>query len=163
MSNSRTKLPYLLPTLPLFLTVFSACHQQQPASVRDQQLTTVEQAVQQKESKHERVEPTLPGAKVAHSQVGLASFYGKNDGFHGRITANGEVYDKNELTAAHREHPFDSIVRVTNLSNGKSLKVRINDRGPAIEDRIIDLSYAAARQLEFVTDGLSEVKVELLE
>jgi rare lipoprotein A len=78
-------------------------------------------------------------------QKGLASWYGPD--FHGKLTSNREIYNMHALTAAHKTLPFGTYVRVTNLNNGKSVVVRINDRGPFIKGRIIDLSYAAARKL----------------
>jgi peptidoglycan lytic transglycosylase len=98
-----------------------------------------------------------PGASV---EEGNASWYGAP--FHGRRASNGEVYDMNKLTAAHRTLPFNTIVRVTNLSNGKSTVVRITDRGPFVENRIIDLSYAAAREIESIGPGVVPVRLEIL-
>lgn len=92
------------------------------------------------------------------SETGLASWYG--DRFHGRLTASGEVYDMHALTAAHPELPLRSLARVTRLDNGQSVVVRINDRGPFVEGRIVDLSRAAARILGLIEDGLAEVRVE---
>ena len=115
------------------------------------------------EKSESREEQPKKSTHVISSEEGIASFYGKEDGFNGRLTANGETFDKNHLTAAHRVLPFNSKVRVTNLKNKKSITVRINDRGPAIKDRIIDLSYAAAKELGFVQDGLIQVRVEWLE
>ena len=80
---------------------------------------------------------------AAGVQVGVASWYGP--GFHGRRTANGEIYDQYELTAAHRTLPLGTRAMVTNLDNGRSVEVRINDRGPFVDGRVIDLSYGAAR------------------
>jgi len=87
--------------------------------------------------------PTPPAA-IGYSEEGNASWYGAP--FHGRRSSNGEVYDMNKMTAAHRTLPFDTIVRVTNTNNGKTAVVRITDRGPFVENRILDLSYAAARR-----------------
>lgn len=98
--------------------------------------------------------------EVIFGQYGIASWYGKP--FHGRLTANGEVYNMNSLTAAHKELPFNTQVRVTNLNNGKSVIVRINDRGPFINDRIIDLSKEAARRIDMINSGISKVKVKIL-
>ncbi len=99
---------------------------------------------------------------VAHSSaaVGIASYYGKK--FHGRPTASGERFDMHALTAAHRTLPFGTRVRVTNLENGTRVVLRINDRGPSSRERIIDVSYGAARELGFVTQGLTRVRVEVL-
>lgn len=93
-------------------------------------------------------------------QEGLASFYG--DEFHGRTTANGEIFDQEKLTAAHRTLPFGTRVRVTNLENGRRIEVRVNDRGPFVEGRIIDLSRRGARELGFLQQGLVRVRVEVL-
>ena len=92
--------------------------------------------------------------------VGKASWYGP--GFHGKKTANGEKYDMHGLTAAHRWLKFGSIVRVTNLNNNLSVKVRINDRGPYHKKRIIDLSKSAAKQIGLVESGIAEVRLELV-
>jgi rare lipoprotein A len=90
--------------------------------------------------------------------VGKASYY--TNRFHGQTTANGETCDMKEFTAAHRTLPFGTIVRVTNLNNGKMVFVKINDRGPYIKNRIIDLSKAAAKQLDLVESGVGRVKIE---
>lgn len=105
----------------------------------------------------------LPSIKVRPGAVfvGLASFYGPE--FHGKLTANGEVYDMYGLTAAHRTLPLNTIIRVTNLANGKSLIVRINDRGPWIQGRMLDLSYGAALKLGFISQGTTRVRVEVIE
>ena len=103
---------------------------------------------------------TWADTQVAHSQVGLASWYGKP--FHGRTTASGERYDMNAMTAAHRTLAFGTRVRVVNLKNGKSVVVRINDRGPFVKGRIVDLSRRAADQLAFRQDGVTKVRVEVL-
>jgi len=95
-----------------------------------------------------------------YSEEGNASWYGAP--FHGRKASNGETYDMNKLTAAHRTLPFESIVRVTNLGNGKSTTVRITDRGPFVDNRIIDLSYAAAKEIESVGPGVVPVRIEVI-
>lgn len=92
---------------------------------------------------------------------GIASFYGRR--FHGRLTANGERFDMHDMTAAHRTLPFGSTVRVTNPRNGRSVVVRINDRGPFIAGREIDLSRAAAQELRMIGRGHARVELELLE
>ncbi len=94
-------------------------------------------------------------------QRGLASWYGED--FHGRTTSSKEVYNMYDMTAAHKTLPFGTYVMVTNLKNGKSVIVKINDRGPFIKGRIIDLSYAAARVIDMVGPGVVPVKVEILE
>jgi rare lipoprotein A len=95
------------------------------------------------------------------TQTGHASWYGKK--FHGRKTASGEVYDMFKLSAAHKTLPIPSYVRVTNLSNRKSVIVRVNDRGPFGRPRVIDLSYAAAKQLDIIQHGSSQVEVTLID
>jgi len=90
----------------------------------------------------------------------LASWYGHP--YHGRQAANGEIYDMEKLTAAHRTLPFDTLVRVENLTNRKTVEVRITDRGPFVGERIIDLSHAAARAIELVGPGTARVRLEVL-
>lgn len=103
--------------------------------------------------------PAAP-APAGYTEDGNASWYGNP--FNGRRASNGEVYDMYKLTAAHRTLPFDTMVRVTNLNNGKSTTVRITDRGPFVENRIIDLSLAAAREIESVGPGVVPVRLEVL-
>jgi rare lipoprotein A len=100
--------------------------------------------------------PASPG----YLEEGNASWYGVP--FNGRRASNGEIYDMYKLTAAHRTLPFETMVRVTNLNNGKSTTVRITDRGPFVDNRIIDLSLAAAREIESVGPGVVPVRVEVL-
>src|SRR4051812_49411914 len=99
----------------------------------------------------------LPAGAV---EIGKASWYGHP--YHGRQAANGEIYDMEKLTAAHRTLPFETWVHVVNLSNQKTVDVRITDRGPFVGGRIIDLSHAAARQIELIGPGVSEVRLEIL-
>lgn len=99
-------------------------------------------------------------ASAQITEVGLASFYA--DKFDGRMTASGETFSQKKMTAAHRTLPFGTVVRVTNLDNNISVDVTINDRGPFVEKRIIDLSRAAAEKLKFVAKGTASVKVEVL-
>jgi rare lipoprotein A len=101
-----------------------------------------------------------PAGPVATTR-GLASYY--HDKFHGRRTANGEIYDRARLTAAHRSLPFGTRLRVTNRGNGKSVTVVVNDRGPFVEGRVIDLSRAAASKLGFLKAGLAEVEFVILD
>lgn len=102
-----------------------------------------------------------PKEDYKYSEVGIASWYGKD--FHAKKTANGEKYDMNSLSAAHRTLPLPSIVKVTNLQNGRSLVLRVNDRGPYANNRIIDVSKRAASLLGFQTQGTTKVRVEILE
>lgn len=98
---------------------------------------------------------------TGYSEQGVASWYGRE--FHGRHTSNGEVYDMYAMTAAHKTLPLPTTARVTNLANGRSIVVRINDRGPFKKGRVIDLSYAAARELGFVNDGTALVEVAAID
>jgi len=96
--------------------------------------------------------------KPMHKEVGEASWYGP--GLHGKETANGETFNQKELTAAHPSLPMGTKAKVTNLENGKNVDVRINDRGPFAEDRVIDVSKAAAKKLDMQEDGTTQVKIE---
>ena len=101
-----------------------------------------------------------PRADYSYDATGIASWYG--GAFNGRLTANGEIYDLNRLTAAHTTLPMPSIVEVTNLRNGRTLRLRVNDRGPFARGRIIDVSRRAAQLLGFETAGTTEVRVRIL-
>lgn len=101
-----------------------------------------------------------PQQVTEYETVGIASWYGVP--FHGRLTSNGELFDMNAYTAAHPTLPLPSLVRVTNLRNGRSMVLRVNDRGPFVDNRIIDLSRAAARALGFEYQGLAKVHVVYL-
>jgi len=114
-----------------------------------------------------RPAPSSPAAGVPKPheggtvfEEGRASWYGAP--FHGRQASNGETYDMYKFTAAHRTLPFNTMVRVTNMTNGKSATVRITDRGPFVDNRIIDLSYAAAKQIESIGPGVVPVQLEIL-
>jgi rare lipoprotein A len=107
--------------------------------------------------KHKVVPPPLP---AGYSEEGNASWYGVP--FHGRRAANGEIYDMYKMTAAHRTFPFETMVRVTNMNNGKTAVVRITDRGPFVDNRIIDLSLAAAQLIESVGPGVVPVRLEVI-
>lgn len=106
-----------------------------------------------------------PAQQQSHTRTGLASFYGK--GLHGKKTADGEKFDKSDLTAAHPTYPLGTRLRVTNLRNGRTVIVRVNDRGPAQKHRaqgvIVDVSEGAASELGFRRDGRTRVKTEVLE
>jgi len=101
-----------------------------------------------------------PAFVTEYEAIGIASWYGES--YHGRATANGEIYDMYALTAAHPTLQLPSVVEVLNLENGRSLILRVNDRGPFVDDRLIDLSYAAARELGFERQGLARVEVRYL-
>src|SRR5450755_3215708 len=100
--------------------------------------------------------PAIPGG----GETGLASWYGHP--YHGRASASGEIYDMEQMTAAHRTLPFGTVVRVHDLDNQKSVDVRINDRGPFVDGRVIDLSHAAARAIEMIGPGVARVQLEIL-
>ena len=102
-----------------------------------------------------------PNAPSRYDETGIASWYGKP--FHGRKTANGETYDMNQITAAHKTLPLPSLVQVTNLDNGRSLAIRVNDRGPFVNGRIIDVSRRSAQLLGFYRNGTAKVRVSLVD
>jgi rare lipoprotein A len=164
----------VLPVLSvmLLLTATCGCASRQPVATRQppptapastpenteaaaKNSTAPPPAVPRKRRKDNSI-PVAPG----YTEEGEASWYGAP--FHGRQASNGEIYDMNKLTAAHRTLPFETMVRVTNQKNGKSAIVRITDRGPFVNNRIIDLSYAAARQIESIGPGVVPVRVEVL-
>jgi rare lipoprotein A len=101
-----------------------------------------------------------PKADYSYNETGIASWYGP--GFHGKRTANGEVYDENGLTAAHKTLPMPSMVRVTNLENGRSIEVRVNDRGPYATGRVIDMTRRGAQLLGFIDRGTARVRVQIM-
>jgi rare lipoprotein A len=116
--------------------------------------------------KHARRIPPPPAPapsaapKPAYTETGVASWYGHP--YHGRLAANGEIYDMEKLTAAHRTLPFDTWLRVVNLDNSKTVEVRVTDRGPFVEGRIIDLSHAAARAIDMIGPGIARVRLEVM-
>ena len=112
------------------------------------------------ESREAHRETELVSREV-YRETGTASWYGRE--LHGRKTASGEIFDMNGISAAHRTLPFGTAIRVTNLENHKVLTVRVNDRGPFARDRVIDLSYGAAKELGFVAQGTVRVEIETLE
>jgi rare lipoprotein A len=107
--------------------------------------------VQKSSSKHYAEESVL---------YGESSYYA--DKFHGRKTANGEVFDMYKKTAAHKTLPFNTMLEVTNLENNKSVIVRVNDRGPFVGDRILDLSYGAAKEIDMISSGVVEVRIKII-
>lgn len=108
------------------------------------------------------IQPFSVAEAKNYVEIGMASWYGSEMYHKGRVTANGEKFDENLLTGAHKMLPLPVYVQVTNLENGRSVIVRINDRGPFKEGRIIDLSRAAAKELGFVNQGSARVKVEFV-
>lgn len=103
---------------------------------------------------------TSPYDLPDEEMTGLASWYGHP--YHGRRTSSGEIFNMHSMTAAHRTLPYDTMVRVNNLENGKQVQVRINDRGPFVKDRIIDLSYAAAETIDLVGPGVARVSLKII-
>jgi rare lipoprotein A len=167
-----------IPTL-VFLLTLSGCASRNPIADRRQTPPaqpsetppgTSEAAKRSTDVPETPGNPTTPtpkrgktapiAAPSGYTEEGNASWYGAP--FHGRRASNGEIYDMYKFTAAHRTLPFETMVRVTNLSNGKSTVVRITDRGPFVENRIIDLSLAAAREIESVGPGVVPVRMEVL-
>jgi len=117
--------------------------------------------------KHSRITPSPPPSarvpstvKAGETENGIASWYGHP--FHGRAAANGEIYDMEKMTAAHKTLPFNTWVRVYDLDNNKTTEVRIIDRGPFVDGRIIDLSHAAAREIEMIGPGIARVRIEVI-
>ena len=114
----------------------------------------------QKQSRQKPPPLLIKGSQ--HTAVFTASYYGHNDGFHGKKSANGEIFDKNAMTAAHKTLPFGTVLKVTCPKTGKSVNVRINDRGPYIAGRDIDLSYGAAVKLGLIKHGVGKVRVTVV-
>lgn len=114
-----------------------------------------------KDSKKENVDVYYNLSSSLETDAGYASYYA--DDFDGRQTANGETFNMYEFTAAHRTYPFNTMIRVTNISNNKSIIVRINDRGPFVDNRIIDLSLGSAMQLDMVDSGVQKVQLDVIE
>jgi rare lipoprotein A len=114
-----------------------------------------------KASRSEKAKVSKTAAKSSKVQIGTASWYGKQ--FHGRQTASGDTYDMFQFTAAHRTLPLGTLVKVTNLRNGKWVIVKVNDRGPYVGHRVMDVSYGAAQMLAFRQRGIERVKLEVIE
>ena len=106
---------------------------------------------------HRKTGSSASSYDVSGSETGMASYYAES--YNGKKTANGEIYNSSDLTAAHKKLPFGTRVKVTNLANGKTVKVRINDRGPYVSGRIIDLTRAAAKKIDMVGKGVVKVKI----
>jgi rare lipoprotein A len=104
--------------------------------------------------------PPPPPARIGWTETGIASWYGNP--YNGRRTSSGEIFDMDRLTAAHRTLPFNTWLEVTNLTNGKTVDVRITDRGPFIKGRIIDLSLAAAREVDMIREGIVRVRIKVI-
>lgn len=159
---------WMIKLINLFITLTlcfysSLCIAQGPSSPNQKQTVVDKKYVEGKfklgDSYHVKGKRYTPSVDHNYKEVGMASWYGKE--FGGRKTANGSIFTGKEHTAAHRTLPLPSVVRVTNLSNGKSLEVVVNDRGP-FNKRIIDVSHKAAKELGFERKGETKVKVEYL-
>ena len=158
--NSTSPIPRFLTILTMiFLLLFSAaCATRRPV-VTDRRTPPPDKKEGRAETKEEK--PTFERVEKRETRVvqyGVASWYGPD--FHGKPTSSGEVYDMYQLTCAHNTFALGTIVMVTNLENGRSVELRVNDRGPFVKERIIDLSYAAARILGMWEKGTAQVKVE---
>jgi peptidoglycan lytic transglycosylase len=151
--------PFLL-TMYLGLLLSQGCAMlQRPSDTSPPAETTIQPVPAEPKTAKQPIEKT-PAGQAMLPQTGEASWYGAQH--HGKRTASGEIFDQGLFTAAHRTLPLGSKIKVTNLANGKSVNVTINDRGPFREDRIIDLSQAAAKALEFLQSGNATVRLELL-
>ncbi len=139
------------------LLIFTACSSSlRFTSIVGEDIVDSDKSLEQ--SKDLKAEPDFK----THEKIrGIASYYA--DKFHGRKTSSGEIYNKNFFTAAHRTLPFGTKVKVTNLKNSREVIVIINDRGPMITKRVIDLSRAAAEQIDMIYDGIVEVEIEIIE
>lgn len=150
-----------LSLLPLLILLIAACST--TPSVRppnDNVLPKGDQGGSKKVGKPYKIAGKwyYPKEDPTYDQVGLASWYGRQ--FHGKKTANGEVYNMNSLTAAHKTLPLPSFVKVTNLANGRSIVLRVNDRGPFVDNRILDVSRRGAQLLGFQQQGVTRVRVQ---
>src|SRR5947209_9382013 len=140
----------------LAVLLLSSCAKKRPVAVRTSIPPASRAPAQPKTHRVER-ETNVPPLET---ELGIASWYGYP--FHGRAAANGEIYDMEKMTAAHRTLPFGTWVRVTNLINNKTVEVRITDRGPFIAGRIIDLSHAAAQEIELIGPGVAQVRLDII-
>ncbi len=168
------RFPLLLVLIVSVLTIVPGCASRRPLAASQPSAGSSSSPETASESAKNSNPPSAPRSGAAakrrrdnsvpvaagYTELGEASWYGVP--FHGRQASNGEIYDMNKLTAAHRTLPFETMVRVTNEKNGKSTVVRITDRGPFVNNRIIDLSYAAAREIESIGPGVVPVRLEVL-
>jgi rare lipoprotein A len=169
-ANSRTRLlPCLLFLLVLGSVLLGGCGRHKPPQAQvppppsipqEKEKPTVPPRPGATAGQNEKIE-IPPGAKPIFEETGIASWYGAP--YHNRRGSNGEVYDMNAMTAAHLTLPLGSIVRITNLKTGNSALVRITDRGPFVEGRIVDLSLAAAKALDVYLPGTAKVRLEVMQ
>ena len=143
----------------ILILIIAGCSSAPKFTKENDEIPTNEGATKvSKDSNDEKI--TYGNLPAIQTEIGTASYYAHK--FHGRLTANGEVYDMYGLSAAHPTLPLNTIIRVTNLSNDKSVVIKVNDRMPQHPSRIIDLSLGTAEKLDMVEDGLAEVKIEVL-
>jgi rare lipoprotein A len=154
-SASRTQAPPLQPSAPATEADSSPKSDASGESAKSQPAAGAASTPAPVKRRDSDVNPA-----AEYTEEGNASWYGAP--FHGRRASNGEIYDMNKMTAAHRTLPFNTMVRVTNLNNGKSTVVRITDRGPFVNNRVIDLSFAAAKAIESIGPGIVPVRLEIL-
>ena len=151
----------------LIIIIFASCSSSprygRSAPAKYKKATSAPSKKSKPKSKAIFIDPKTVNTNVKHKKRmgGISSFYAED--FHGKLTANGEIYDMYGLTAAHKTLPLNTVARVTNLENGKSLILRINDRGPYIQGRMLDCSYGAAKKLDFVQQGKTKVQVDVIE
>jgi rare lipoprotein A len=154
----KEKFRLLIFVIPLILLLLMACAPKHRIII-ERRMPPPEKTEAKKEAmKEER--PIIEKRETKDVQYGVASWYGPD--FHGKPTSSGEVYDMHQLTCAHNTFPLGTVVMVTNLENGRSLELKVNDRGPFVKERIIDLSYAAAQILGMWEKGTALVKVEVV-
>ncbi|MDP8207209.1 MAG: septal ring lytic transglycosylase RlpA family protein [Candidatus Electryonea clarkiae] len=139
------------------MPIYTSKNRKPPKSVPAVKKTTKKTEKDQKKPIKESNHKSFKKGQVLK---GITSYYGP--GFHGKLTANGEIYNQNALTCAHKSLPFGTILKVTLLETGKSVKVRVNDRGPYVGDRVIDLSVEAARRIGLIKKGTGEVSAIIL-
>jgi rare lipoprotein A len=153
----KAKFRLLIFVIPLILLLLIACAPKHRIIIERKMPPPPEKTEAKKEAmKEER--PIIEKRETKDVQYGVASWYGPD--FHGKPTSSGEIYDMYQLTCAHNTFPLGTVVMVTNLENGRSLELKVNDRGPFVKERIIDLSYAAAQLLGIWEKGTAFVKVE---
>lgn len=151
----------IVVAITLVMTFFISCAPNNVMTKRDETYTFDQMTVQDKTPVYSDMDLTqVASSDSSYYQVGMASWYGRE--FQGRLTASGEPFDMNKYTAAHRTLPFGSVILVTNLENGKKVKCTVNDRGPFKKNRILDVSYKAAKDLDILTKGEAKVGITVL-
>jgi rare lipoprotein A len=154
----KEKFRLLIFVIPLIVLLLMACAPKHRIIIERKMPPSEKTEAKKEAMKEER--PIIEKRETKEVQYGVASWYGPD--FHGKPTSSGEVYDMHQLTCAHNTFPLGTVVMVTNLENGRSLELKVNDRGPFVKERIIDLSYAAAQILGMWEKGTALVKVEVV-